>query len=263
MDTPLSRWVRFILFFIAAQAFLFLYALVRPDQILELEPFTASPLNARFIACLYGSTGLGLFLAGIFARTFRQARGPLLGAGVATTVLFVVTLFRLPEIAKFPFNWLASYLIDSILVIIAFWRLGEWDFFRNGWSPHARIWLTNAAILCTVGLLMFVLPRQAVAIWPWAMTEALAQLYGTFFVGLGVLSLIAAQDPEWASARWTATMLCALGVSVCLVSWIHLDRFRPPAATIIWFLFFLAQAGVFGALLILNRARVAVKELAA
>jgi hypothetical protein len=259
MRESLPRWVRFILFFIAAQASIFLFAFIRPDLILELEPFAASPLNARFIACLYGSTGLGLLLAGLFGRNFREVRGPLLGAGVATTVLFVVTLFRLNEITKFPFNWLASYLIDSILVIIAFWRLGEWDFFRHGWSPQAPIWLVNAVILGVVGLLMFVLPRQAVAIWPWAMTEALAQLYGTFFVGLGLLSLLAAQEPDWAAARWTATMLCALGVSVTIVSWIHLTRFRPPAATVIWFIFFVAEALVFGALLVMHRPRAAVK----
>ena len=58
MDRSLPWWLRATFFFIAIQCFDFALALFRPDLITALEPWKATPLNARFIASLYLATGM-------------------------------------------------------------------------------------------------------------------------------------------------------------------------------------------------------------
>ena len=94
MDRSLPWWLRIAFFFIALQAFEFILTLFRPDLILSLEPWTATPLNARFIASLYLATGIGVLLCGL-GRNFLQIRIVLIGTGVATGVIFILSLYRL------------------------------------------------------------------------------------------------------------------------------------------------------------------------
>ena len=44
----------------------------------------------------------------------------LIGVGLATALLFVMTLPRLPQINPFPIFWMLFYLIDPALVLFTF-----------------------------------------------------------------------------------------------------------------------------------------------
>ncbi len=262
MERALPWWLRVTFFFITIQAFDFILALFRPDLILALEPWAATPLNARFIASLYLATGIGVLLCGL-GRNFLQVRIVLIGIGVATSVLFVLTLYRLyfypGEIPKFPLPWLVIYAIDAVLVALGIWHFRA-EKPLQGPSPRvanplSSLWITQTVILGGVGALMVLLPGLAITLWPWSVTMPLAQLYGAFFLALAVVTGLSISEWRWEGVRTPAIMLMCLGIAVVLISLIHIDRFKSPLALLIWFAVFAAEALIFGGLLLVQWVR--------
>ncbi len=264
MDRSLPWWLRATFFFIAIQAFDFALILFRPDLITSLEPWKATPLNAHFIASLYLSTGIAVFLCGL-GRNYLQVRIILIGIGVATFVLLLLTLYRLfsypGELPRIPVIWLVIYIIDPLLVAFGLWYM------RTTKSPELRekntlssLWVAQTVIFAAVGLLMMLLPGVVVRLWPWGLTEALAQLYGAFFLAIAVVTGLSIGEWRWEGVRASAVMLMSLGILVVIISLLHLDRFKFPLATLVWFVFFTAEALIFGGLLLIRQMRPAVKE---
>jgi len=261
-------WVRATLLFIALQAFDFVRALIWPDMITALEPWQATPLNARFIASLYLATGIGVLLAGL-ARNYLQARIVLISIGVATTVILFVSLFRLftypHEFSSFPYLWFGIYLIDPLLTGAGLWYMQK-TAVHSAWSSTRRdnifapLWAVEALILAAIGLPMLLLPGLTVQIWPWAATQPQAQIYGAFFLALAASSLLSLRERNWEAVRISAVVLMSLGVFVVVISLLHLDRFKSPLQTLIWFGFFSATALCFGVLVLVRQVRPQVKE---
>lgn len=254
MDNPLPIWLRVFLGFVAFQAMELVLVLVNTDLVKIFVPFTATPLNARFIAALYVSLGVGVLLAA-FATRLRTIRLILIGIGVATGVLFVLTLPRLGELDQFPTFWMLFYLIDPLVVLYAFWRLDWHDAAGRGPNPMAPVWWIEAALFGIGGLVLLLAPQTAITLWPWSMTEALSQLYSAFFITIALVCILAAREPRWDGVRLIVFMLCALAVLVIVASLLHLPRFKPGTATVAWFAFFAVQAVTSGTILIRQRAR--------
>lgn len=266
MDRSIPLWLRVAFLFITIQAFDFMLTLFRPDLILLLEPWPATPLNARFIASLYLATGIGVLLCAL-GRNYLQIRIVLIGITVATSVIFVFTLYRLyfypGEVSKLPVTWLVIYAIDAVLM-----ALGVWYFWAEkplqappprASNPLFWLWIAQTIILGVAGVLMFLLPSVAVILWPWKVTAPLIELYGAFFIALAVVAGLSIAEWRWEGVRTPAVMLMSLGIAVVLISLLHLDRFKSPLALLIWFVFFAAEALVFGGLLIVQRMRPAVE----
>ena len=262
MAQPLPWWLRAIFLLVAAQALLLVAAFFQPPLISLLVPWPASPLNARFIAAIYTALGLGVLLCSM-ARSFREVRIVLFGIGFATGLLFLLTLYRMivypGELTKFPIIWMLFYLIDPLLVAFSFWRLGGSDKAPSGPNPLMLLWVIQAVILGGFGLLLLLLPGVAISIWPWAMTVQLSQLYSGFFLSLSVVSVMAAREPRWEGVRVLAFIFATMAVLVLIVSVVHIDRFKSDASTVVWFVFFAAEAVVFGGLLIIHLVRPSVK----
>ena len=106
---------------------------------------------------------------------------------------------------------------------------------------------------------MLLLPGQAMQVWPWSVTEPLAQIYGAFFFALAILSVLSLRERSWEAVRISALVLMSLGVFVVFISLLHLDRFKSPLETLIWFGFFAAEALCFGVLVLLHQVRPLVK----
>ena len=113
-------------------------------------------------------------------REMLQVRIILIGIGVATFVLLLLTLFRLffhpGELPSIPVIWLGIYILDPLLVAFGLWYM------RTTKSPESRekntlssLWVAQTVIFAAVGLLMMLLPGVAVRLWPWGLTEPLAQ----------------------------------------------------------------------------------------
>ncbi len=258
MDQPIPNWLRAFLIFVAFQAMLLVLVLVNTDLVKLFVPFAATPLNARFIAALYVSLGAGVLLAA-FATRLRTVRLVLIGIGIATGVLFVLTLPHLGELNPFPTFWMLFYLIDPLVVLYAFWRLDWRETVAGKANPLAPVWLVEAAVFGIGGLVLLIVPQVAITLWPWAMTEALSQLYSAFFITIALIAILAARESQREGTRILVFMLCALAVLVLVASVLHLPRFKPGAPTLIWFVFFIVQALAFGAILIRQRARPILK----
>jgi len=262
MTQPLPWWLRAIFVLVAAQALLLIAALFQPPLVSLLVPWPASPLNARFIASMYTALGLGVLLCSM-ARSFREVRIVLFGIGFATGLLFFLTLFRMivypGELTKFPLFWMSFYLIDPLLVIFSFWRLGGTDTVPTGPNPLKWLWIIQAIIWGAFGLLLLIFPNVSMNIWPWEMTVQLSQLYSGLFLSLSVVSALAAREPRWEGVRILVFIFAILAVLVLIISIVHIGRFKSDASIIIWFVFFGAEAVIFGGLLISHLVRPSVK----
>ncbi len=255
MDRPIPRWLRAFFLVVTVQAFLVTPALFQPSLINIVEPWPASPLNARFIGALYTALGIGVLLC-LGARAFREVRLILIGIGVATGVLLVISLARLQafglgELAlhQFPTMWILFYIIDPLVVVYTLWRFRDSDPAGGGRSDLWPLWTAEAALLGLVALVLLVAPPLAMRLWPWALTEPLSQLYSGHFLTLAFVCALAAREARWEGVRIVAVTLVVLSLLVLVVSVIHLDRFKPNASTIVWFALFGAEAVGLGLLL--------------
>lgn len=252
-ECPVPWWVRAVLWLAAAQALLLLLALVEPRYVTLLVPWPASPLNARFIASLYVSLGVGVVLCSLAPR-YREMRIVLAGVGFATALLLILTLVRMAlhphELTTFPLFWLLFYLVDPLLVILVLWRLGWGTPGPEGRKPPAALWLTQAALFGISGLVLLLLPGVARALWPWSITEPQAQLYSAFFITLAIASLLAIREPNWEGVRWLVLMSALLAVLVLGVSLMHLPRFTGVIGRTVWLGLFGTEALVFGGLFV-------------
>lgn len=269
MKRPFPWWVRATLLFIALQALDFVRALIWPDMITGLEPWQATPLNARFIASLYLATGIGVLLAGI-ARNFLQARVVFISIAVATTVILIVSLFRLfaypHEFSSFPYLWYSIYILDPLLTGVGLWYMQKTGALSVRPTTRrdnifAPLWVVEALILTVIAVPMLLLPGLAVQAWPWAVNQALVQIYGAFFLALAVLSLLSLRERNWGAVRISAVVMMSLGLLVDIISLVHLDHFKSPLETLIWFAYFTATALCFGALLLVHQIGPQVKEV--
>ncbi|MFN8471686.1 MAG: hypothetical protein U0822_05790 [Anaerolineae bacterium] len=262
MDTSIPRWLRVFFVIVTAQAFLVTLALFQPTLINIVEPWPASPLNARFIGALYTALGIGVLLC-IRARFFREVRLITIGIVVATATLLFITLYRLwafgmGELAlpdKFPVGWTLFYIIDPIVALYALWRFRSQDTAPAAANPLAWLWGAEAIIFGVVGLFLLFLPALAISLWPWAMTPPLAQLYSGHFITIAVVSAFAIREPRWDAVRIMVATIMVLALLVLAVSVVHFDRFKSNAWTVAWFIFFGAEAIGLGALLWRRRVR--------
>ena len=246
-------WVRGVLWLAAAQALLLLLALVRPSDVNLLVPWPATPLNARFIASLYVALGAGVVLASL-APSFRDMRIVLVGIGVATALLLVLTVLRMVvhphELTAFPLFWLLFYVIDPLLVGLVFLRLGWGGAGAPGATPPGALWVVEAVLFGAAGLVLLLLPAVARSLWPWTITEPQSQLYSAFFITLAVASLLAMRERSWAGVRWVVFMIALLALLVLGVSLIHLARFTSGGSMAIWMAVLAAEALVCGGLFV-------------
>lgn len=251
-QSSLPMWVRAILIIVALEALELVVVFYQIDFVKLLVPWPATPLNARFIAALYTSLGIGV-LASAFARRLNEVRIILLGIGLATGLLFIITLPYLPSLNPFPTVWMFFYVLDPALVAFAFWRLrGQWGTPPPRADQLGLFWGAQTVLLGVAGAVMLLFPGYAVSAWPWSLTEPLAQLYSAFFITLAVGCALAWRDARWSSARWLALSAFFLALMVLGVSLYHLERFKPGLPTILWFAIFVLECLAFGALLILQ-----------
>ena len=262
MDVPIPRWLRAFFVIVAVQAFLVTLALFQPTLINIVEPWPASPLNARFIGALYTGLGIGVLFC-LRTHWFREVRLITIGIGVATASLLFITLYRLSvfgmgELAlpdKFPVGWTLFYIIDPLVVIYTLWRFRGQDTAPDAPNPLGWLWGTEAIIFGVLGLLLLLLPNLAISLWPWAMTSPLSQLYSGHFLTLAIVSAFAVREPRWEAVRIMVVTIMALALLILVASVIHFDRFKSNPSTWIWFAFFGLEAVGLGLLLWRRRVR--------
>jgi hypothetical protein len=261
LEHPNPWWLRAIFVVVAAQALELVVVFFQPELVRLLVPWPATPLNARFIASLYTALGIGVLLCAL-ARTVSEVRVILFGIGIATGLLLLLTLPRLGELPQFPLFWIVFYVIDPLLVVYSVWRLRGAVAIPRASTPQTPLWMANTVVFGLSGALLLLLPYQAIALWPWALSEPLARIYSVFFLTLAICCWMCARETNWAHTRILALTLALLVALVLAVSLYHLDRFKPTAATPIWFALFVLETMMLAGLWIRRKAQPAVQGAA-
>ncbi len=73
------------------------------------------------------------------------------------------------------------------------------------------------------------------------------------------VSAMAVREPRWEGVRLLVFIFATLAVLVLIISLVHINRFKSDASTVVWFVFFAAEAIVFGGLLISHLVRPSLK----
>src|SRR5262245_1686212 len=252
MPNPL--WLRAFFAVVLLQALLVGSALIEPRWISLVLPWPASPLNARFIASLYlmGAISAGLCM---FARCVAAVRIPLLQIGFVTGGLLLITIPHFGEFSRatFPYRWTVFYTVDPVLAFAIAWVLRGRDRAR-GRNLNQIIFMAYAATLCVAGVVLLLVPKVAVAMWPWSLPPVLGQVYSVFFFTCALGGVLAAREPRWTGIWIYCAANASMFVLVLLVSLYHRDRFVSGPATAIWFGVWVAALAAF-TLPFLRRAR--------
>lgn len=148
-----------------------------------------------------------------FIRVFVARRWHTVKAGFVPVTLFASCLGIATIIHWDKFNhhhvafwiWAALYFTTPFLVMATFLR--NQRFAADPSAEELRIPPMARAVLALTGLAavllgayLYVVPKRAIDIWPWALTPLTARVTGAILM-LGVCGLTIAADPRWSTAR--------------------------------------------------------------
>jgi hypothetical protein len=227
----LALWVGFFGFFL-------------PTHVDWALPWLVPPLHARFLGAMYlsGATFMALSL---LAKRWSEVRVVLPMIAIWTGMLFIISLFYLGEFdfAKpQPWIWFSAYLVYPLIALWLAWQYRNVDRTPMGAAlPRwACVYLSAQGMIATVlGLVLLFAPTFMVSVWPWKITQLLAQLYSAPFLSYGIGSLLLARRPTWSEVRIpvTATLVFAMGVLIASI--FHRGLFSVSnLSTWCWFLGF-------------------------
>jgi hypothetical protein len=169
----------------------------------EIKP-TMSPM-------VLGSVYLGG--AYFFFRTVRSSKwhtvaGGFLPVGTFASLMAITTILHWDRFIHSNvafWLWVALYFTTPFVVLAAFFRN------QREYAPDAdaelKVSQTAASAMVAAGgaavlmsAFLYVLPHQAIDIWPWKLTPLTARMLGAIFA-LGLAGLGAARERRWSAAR--------------------------------------------------------------
>jgi hypothetical protein len=203
---PLTRWVSLVIIPFLAVAFVVLVPF--PTDTGRLFAWDIKPTLTPMVL---GSVYLGgayFFLRAFRATRWHTIKGGFIPVGTFATLMGVATIahwdkFQHTHVAFWL--WAGLYFTTPILVF--------WVYFANRKHDAPA---TDADLMLSVGVsqiiavvgglslltgaFLFLLPNQAVNIWPWHLTQLTSRVLGAIF-SLGMAGLGALFDRRWSSAR--------------------------------------------------------------
>ena len=241
----LALWVGLWGFFIPAHA----------DEAL---PWLVPPLHARFLGAMYLS-GTTFMLGCLLARRWVEVKVVLPMIAIWTGMLFIVSLFYLPEFNyRVPptYVWFAAYFIYPLAaawLAVRYRREGAPDAGLARLPDVAQIYLLLQGMATTLlALALLFAPSLMVRVWPWPITPLLAQLYSAPFLSYGLGSLLLGTRQTWLETRIALTAIWVFAGGVLLASLIHHGLFSAASpATWLWFGSFAAATLALGVLSLL------------
>ena len=227
----LALWVGFFGFFL-------------PTHVDWALPWLVPPLHARFLGSMYLS-GATFMVLSLLATRWAEVRVVLPMIAIWTGMLFVISLFYLGEFnfAKpQPWIWFGAYLVYPLIALWLAWQYRNVDTAPMGVAlpGWARGYLSVQGIVATVlGLVLLIAPGFMVSVWPWKITQLLAQLYSAPFLSYGIGSLLLARCQTWSEARIGVTSILVFAVGVLIASILHRQLFSiADLSDCLWFIGF-------------------------
>jgi hypothetical protein len=237
----LALWVGFFGFFLPAHV----------DWAL---PWLVPPLHARFLGSMYLS-GATFMVLSLYAKRWDEVRVVLPMIAIWTGMLFIISLFYLSEFnfaTPQPWIWFGAYLAYPLIALWLAWKYRDVDTNPMGAAlpGWARVYLLVQGTVATVlGLVLLFAPNFMVSVWPWKITQLLAQLYSAPFLSYGIGSLLLARRQTWAEVRIPVTATLVFVVGVLIASIIHRGLFSTAdLSDWMWFIGFTVASLMLGLL---------------
>jgi hypothetical protein len=227
----LALWVGFFGFFL-------------PTHVDWALPWLVPPLHVRFLGAMYlsGATFMALSL---FANRWDEVRVVLPMIAIWTGMLFIISLFYLGEFnftKPQPWIWFIAYLVYPAIALWLAWQYRNVDTDSMGAAlpAWACIYLLAQGIVATVlGSVLLLASNFMVSVWPWKITQLLAQLYSAPFLSYGIGSLLLARRQTWNEVRIPVTATLVFAAGVLIASIIHRALFSAAdLSDRLWFISF-------------------------
>ncbi|HWQ15446.1 MAG TPA: hypothetical protein VNL77_21775 [Roseiflexaceae bacterium] len=255
-DKPMSRFMRLVFWFVAANALAGAVVLVgfptRTDE-LFFWPITP-PLNAALFGALYG--GGAAVVALVTARgRWEPARflvPVLVSAGILISVTTLLHLDRFIPGLRLAY-WLVIY-IGAPLLALAFYVQHE----RGGanWSvtapvaPATRaIAVATGGLLVALGIAVLAWPGPVVANWPWPTTPLMVRIFASWFSAFGAGLLWFLVERDWTRLQHVATLMIAAAGLDLLALAIHRGDLTAGGLNLWLYILHLALFGLLGGLM--------------
>jgi hypothetical protein len=175
--------------------------------------------------------------------------------GLFTSLLLLVTLLNL-EAFDFdlgpPWVWTVSYVVYPVLAFGLAWRHrttgppvdGQP---LDGWARTAL--LVQAGVFGVLGLGLLVAREVLVDVWPWPISNGVAQFYGGPFLAYAYCSWAYARKRTWTEVAPVVPAMLVFTGGTVVVSLIHAELFSAgDIADWLWFGGFATAAAVLAAM---------------
>ena len=259
MDRPMTWWIRAYLLYAAVQGFgIGLTGLIAPAE-MQIPIRDITPLNHQFVAALYTGGGVGVLLAA-FAKRRSAARLFVVGFGLATSLIMVLTVLHWWDFMADPLPhrplWIIDYVLDPLLAFVVVPLGGLWPPARGQRHVLTPLLIVEAVVFGALGLLLLLVPDVAARYWPWSLQPiVLGQLYACFVLTFAVGAALAARETSQRGIRDFLIASLSLSLLVLLASALHIDRFKAEPVSVVWFAGFgLAAVAFAGGLVVQARA---------
>jgi hypothetical protein len=219
-------------------AFVLLYLF--PDDTKRLFAWTIKPtMTPMVLASAY------LGGAYFFLRVLRERRWNVVKSGFLSVALFASLLGVATIVHWDKFNhghiafwlWVGLYFTAPFLVFAAW--LSNRRFAAPGGMDEARLggvarWVVALIGLLALiqGILMFLMPTQVIAIWPWTLTPLTCRVLAAIFC-LGSAGIAVLVDPRWTTVK-LMLQVEALMVSLMLVAVVRARAEFDTSKSLTW-----------------------------
>ncbi len=255
-------WMRLLLWVAAALVFIAgVQLFVLSEQTERFFAWTIkNPLTAAFLGAAYWTSCV---LEGMAARERLWARARIAVPAVLlfTALTLTASLLHLdqfhlgsgfaPETTLLTWTWLAIYALvpPALLALLLFQAQ-----LPGGDPPVAtRIPTTvrvvisaQAAVLVSIGAMLFALPQATLAVWPWPLTPLAARAVGAWLLGLGIAAAQVMLENEWARARPVAASCVAFSLLQALALARYPQTVHWASGSAWFYLAFLASLLILG-----------------
>lgn len=187
-------------------AFVVLYGF--PHDTKRLFAWTIKPqMTPMTLGAVYAG-GSYFFVCAFRAKSWHTVKAGFVAVGTFATLMGVATIIHWDRFNhRHVAFWLwAGLYFTTPFLVWAVWAANT----RRGSKPGPddallppntrRLMAGTGALAATAGLFLFVLPNQAIDIWPWKLTPLTSRVLGSIFM-LGVAQLGVLRDPRWSGAR--------------------------------------------------------------
>ena len=149
-----------------------------------------------------------------------------------TSLLLVVTLLN-PEAFDYDLGpvqvWTGSYVVYPLLGLLVIAGMHR----RRGEAPPGprvpgwvgAVLMAQAALFALVGVALLFARETMADLWPWPITNGLAQFYGGPFLAYAWCSWAYARKRNWAETAVVAPAMLAFTLSTVVVSAVHDELF--------------------------------------